>query len=289
MECSMRRIIAIVVALVLAGAGTFFLVRYIQGAEARALEGEVLVEVLVADQPIAAGTASEGLTSLVRVEQVPTKVAVAGAVADLAPLAGKVAAIALLPGEQLTEDRFMDLAAYQETIGGRAAIEVPADQLQVTISLSPDRVVGGELRPGDIVAVFGSFDPFPLNTVEPTGLSPNEIPVLIPDDGTGEEETSTGAQTPNSTKIILHQVLVTNLQAEELPRTVTEEEAEAAAGAPNLAPTGNLLVTLALSPTDAERLVFTAEHGLIWLALEGDEVDTSDTPVQTRITIYEAQ
>jgi len=285
----MRRIIAIVVALVLAGAGTFFLVRYIQGAEARALEGEVLVEVLVADQPIAAGTASEGLTSLVRVEQVPTKVAVAGAVADLAPLAGKVAAIALLPGEQLTEDRFMDLAAYQETIGGRAAVEVPADQLQVTISLSPDRVVGGELRPGDIVAVFASFDPLPLNTVEPTGLDPNEIPVLIPDDGTGEEEASTGAQTPNSTKIILHQVLVTNLQAEELPRTVTEEEAEAAAGAPNLAPTGNLLVTLALSPTDAERLVFTAEHGLIWLALEGDEVDTSDTPVQTRITIYEAQ
>lgn len=285
----MRRIIAIVVALVLAGAGTFFLVRYIQGAEARALEGEVLVEVLVADQPIAAGTASEELTNLVRLEQVPTKVVVAGAVADLAPLADKVTAIALLPGEQLTVDRFMDLAAYQETIGGRAAVEVPADQLQVTISLSPDRVVGGELRPGDIVAVFASFDPLPLNTVEPTGLDPNEIPVLIPDDGTGEEETSTGAQTPNSTKIILHQVLVTNLQAEELPRTVTEEEAEAAAGAPNLAPTGNLLVTLALSPTDAERLVFTAEHGLIWLALEGDEVDTSDTPVQTRITIYEAQ
>jgi pilus assembly protein CpaB len=286
MERSMRRIIAIVIALALAGLGTFFLVRYIQGAEARALEGEVLVEVLVVDQPIAAGTPAEDLTARVRAEQVPTKVAAAGVVADLASLEGKVAAIALLPGEQLVAGRFVDPEAYQESLGGAAQIEVPADQLQVTVSLSPERVVGGQLRPGDLVAVFASFDPFALDTVEPTGLGPDEIPVLVPDDGT-EDESQTGAQSPNSTKIILHWVLVTNLQVEELPRTIDPEEE--VAGAPDLAPTRNLLVTLALDPTEAERLVFSAEHGLIWLALEGDEVDTSDTPVQTRIIIYEAQ
>lgn len=281
----MRRIIAIVIALALAGAGTFFLVRYIQGAEARALEGEVLVEVLVAAQPIEAGTPAEELATRVRIEQVPTKVAALGAVADLSSLEGKVAAIALLPGEQLVAGRFLDLEAYQASLPGAARVEVPPDLLQVTISLRPERVVGGQLQPGDLVAVFASFDPFALNTVEPTGLSPAEIPVLVPDDGT-EEESQTSTQTPNSTKIILHQALVTNLQAEELPRTIDPEEE--VAGAPNLAPTGNLLVTLALTPVQAERLVFTAEHGLIWLALEGDEVDTSDTAVQTRIIIYEA-
>jgi len=283
----MRRVIAIIIALALAGAGTFFLVRYIQGAEARALEGEVLVEVLVADQPIAGGTPAEELTTLVRLEQVPTKVAIAGAVSDLTSLEGQVASIAILAGEQLSTSRFTDLESYQQTIG-RAAVEVPPDKLQVTISLSPDRVIGGELRPGDLVAVFASFDPFALDSIEPTGLPTDEIPVLIPDDGT-EEDNDRGAQTPNSTKIILRRALVINLQAEELPRTIDPAEEEAAAGAPELAPTGNLLITLALNPEDSQRLVFTAEFGTIWLALEGEEADNSDTPVQTRISIYEAQ
>ena len=112
--------------------------------------------------------------------------------------------------------------------------------------------------------------------------------MLIPDDGT-EENNERGAQTPNSTKIILRRALVINLQAEELPRTIDPAEEEAAAGAPELAPTGNLLITLALDPEDSQRLVFTAEFGTIWLALEGEEADDSDTPVQTRISIYEAQ
>jgi len=286
MERSMRRVIAIVIALALAAVGTFFLVRYIQTAEDRALEGEVLVDVLVADQPIAAGTPAENLATLVRVEQVPTKVAAAGAVDDLATLEGRVASIALLPGEQLVAGRFTDPETYQESLGGAARVEVSPDRLQVTISLRPERVLGGELRPGDTIAVFASFESFALNTIEPTGLAPDEIPVLVPDEGE-EQESRTATQTPPSTKIILHHVLVTNLQAEELPRTIDPEEE--VAGAPNLAPTGNLLVTLALTPVEAERLVFTAEHGLIWLALEGEEVDTSDTEVQTRFIIYEAQ
>jgi pilus assembly protein CpaB len=284
----MRRVIAIVVALVSAGVGTFFLVHYIQTAEARALEGEVVVGVLVVDRAIAAGTSAEDLEGQVRLEHVPAKVAATGAVDDLASLAGKVAVIDLIPGEQLVADRFVTPEEYQESLGGGARVEVPDDLVQVTLSLTPERVVGGQLRPGDVVAVFASFDPFPLNTVEPTGLGPDEIPVItttttLP----GQEPQTQAGQTPNSTKIILHAVLVTNLQAEKLPQTPTEEQA--AAGAPDLAPTGNLLVTLALEPGDAERLVFSAEHGFVWLALEGPAVDDSDTRVQTRISIFEAQ
>jgi pilus assembly protein CpaB len=283
----MRRVIAIIIALALAGAGTFFLVGWVRSAEGRVLAGEILVEVLVVDEPIAAGTPAEELDGLVRPESVPAKVAAEGAVADLASLAGKVAAVDLIPGEQIVSGRFLEAEAYRRTVGGGPAIEVPADLLQVTVSLSPERVVGGELSPGDLVAVFASFDPLALDNVEPTGLAPDEIPVLIPDDGTEEESTRTGRQTPNSTAIILYGVLVTNLQAEELPRRVEDEEA--VAGAPALAPTGNLLVTLALSPDDAERFIFTAEHGTIWVALEGAGVRPSSTPVQTRVSIYEAR
>jgi pilus assembly protein CpaB len=281
----MRRLIAIIVALLLAGAGTFFLVSYVRGAESRALAGEVVMPVLVADQAIAAGTPVEELAGLVRAEQVPAKVAAVGAVAALADIDGLVAGIDLLPGEQLVADRFVTAEDYQASIGGAAKVDVPADLLQVTISLTPERVLGGELRPGDRVAVFASFDPFPLNSVEPTGLGPDEIPVLVPDDGTTEEANQAGLQTPHSTSIVLFGVLVTNLQAEELPRTVDEEEAEA--GAPDLAPTGNLLVTVALRPADATRLVFSAEHGFVWLALQGSEVDDAAPDIQTRVSIYE--
>ena len=48
-------------------------------------------------------------------------------------------------------------------------------------------------------------------------------------------------------------------------------------------------MTLALSAADAERFVFTAEHGTIWIALQGDDAEPSSAPVQTRVSIYEAR
>lgn len=237
----MRRVIAIFVAVVLAGAGTFLLVRFVQSAEDRALEGEDLVSVLVVDAPIAAGSPAEGIADLVRVEQVQTKVAAPSAIADLEPFAGMVAAIDLLPGEQLISSRFVTPEEYAASLGAGPKVEVPADMLQVTLSLTPDRVAGGQVKPGELVAVFASFEPFPLDSVEPTGLTPSQIRIVALAALPGEEsQGSIGLLTaPESTGIILHKVLVTNLQAEELPRTVTAEEREA--GASDLAPTATCL------------------------------------------------
>jgi pilus assembly protein CpaB len=283
----MRRAIAVVVALALAGLGTFFLVRFVQSAENRALEGEVLTSVLVVDTPITAGTRAEDLTGQVRLEEVPAKVLADGAVSDLASLTGKVAAIRLLPGEQIVSSRFVTPDEYSHALT-TAGIEPPANLLQVALSLSPERVVGGQVSPGDVVAVFASFEPFPLNTLEPTGLTDREIAGATTTTLPGQQgQANAGLQSPTSTKIILHNVLVTNLQAEQLPRQVSQEDM--AAGAVELAPTGNLLITLALEPAAAERLVFAAEHGSVWLAVEGAEVRDADTAVQTRRTVYEAQ
>ncbi len=46
----------------------------------------------------------------------PTKVAASGAVADLASLAGKVAAIDLLPGEQVVSSRFVTPEEYEGSL-----------------------------------------------------------------------------------------------------------------------------------------------------------------------------
>ena len=52
------------------------------------------------------GTSGDELADLVRTETVPAKAAVAGRVTDLAALAGRVATVDLLPGEQLLAGRF---------------------------------------------------------------------------------------------------------------------------------------------------------------------------------------
>ena len=276
----MRRAIGIIGAVAVAALGMLLLVGYARGAEDRALAGEELVEVLVVDKPIAQGTPADILTPFVRLERVPTKVFADGGIAELSALADLVASTDLLPGEQLVVSRFV----AAETLEEHDRIEAPADTLEVTIAISPERALGGQLVPGDVVAVIASFAPFDLNTFEPSELGPGEI--IDPNEiflGSSDSENATSVKSPSSTSLILHNVLVTSVQLEQLPRTVGEE---VPADTPDLAPTGNLLITLAASTDAVERLVFTAEHGFIWLAAEGADVVDSPTNIQTRETIY---
>ncbi len=276
----MRRAIGIMGAVAVAALGMLLLVGYVRGAEDRALAGEELVEVLVVDKPIAQGTPADILTPFVRLERVPTKVFADGGIAELSALADLVASTDLLPGEQLVVSRFV----AAETLEEHDRIEAPADTLEVTIAISPERALGGQLVPGDVVAVIASFAPFDLNTFEPSELGPGEI--IDPNEiflGSSDSENATSVKSPSATSLILHNVLVTSVQLEQLPRTVGEE---VPADTPDLAPTGNLLITLAASTDAVERLVFTAEHGFIWLAAEGADVVDSPTKIQTRETVY---
>lgn len=276
----MRRAVGVAGAVLVALLGTMLLVGYVRGAEERALAGEELTEVLVVKTVIPRGTPALELVPHVTTELVPLKVRAEGSVDDLGLLAGLVTATDLMPGEQVLTSRFVTA----ETLSLNARIEAPADTLEVTVSLSPDRALGGGLVPGDLVAVIASFDPFELNAIEPTELAegtivdPSEIFV-----GTSGGDQGTSLKTPPSTHLILHKVLVTNVQVEQLPRATAEDLPD---DAPPLAPTGNLLITLAAPPESIERIVFTAEHGFMWLAASTETTPEPDTPVQTRATVY---
>ncbi len=144
------RILAAVAAVVLAVLGTLVLTAYVSGADQRALQGAAAVQVLVVKAPIAAGTAADKLTDLVSVQSVPAKSEAVGAVASLDKLAGKVASVDLVPGEQLISSRFVDPAALKaKTAAGK--VDVPAGMQEVSILLEPQRVVGGDLAAGDTV------------------------------------------------------------------------------------------------------------------------------------------
>ncbi len=269
-----RKLIGIVSALVLALVGTVALVGYVSNAEDRALEGEELVEVYVIDQVIPAGTAGDALEAFVTVEKVPIKVQASEAVTSLASLSGRVASVDLLPGEQLVDGRFV---SRSEVTDRAAGVQVPDDLVELTIQLDPAQAIGGLIDPGQLVAVFASFEPFDLvaAVVEVDGEE-----VALPETIASSVE----GKTPNSTDIILRKVLVTAVQRVTVRVAGTEEDDNSRF---DTAPEDALLVTLAVEPKDAERIVFTAEFGLLWLAVDRDSVPEVADPIQTRESIYE--
>jgi pilus assembly protein CpaB len=148
-----RRLLAACAALVLLVLGTAVLLAYVQGADARAFAGAQPVQVLVVDQPIAAGTSGDSLAELVRTETVPAKAAVEGRVTDLGELTGLVATTDLQPGEQLLTGRFRSPDRMQAP----GTVAVPKGLQEVSVLLDPQRAVGGRLAAGDTVGVYLSL------------------------------------------------------------------------------------------------------------------------------------
>jgi len=273
-----RKILGVAVSIMLAAFGTFAVLQYVSRADDRAAAGQERVPVLVVSDPVSAGEPASSIASKVEPMLVPANARANGGVASLDELSDLVAAIDLVPGEQVLATRFLTA----EQIAVENGFDVPDNLLLVTLSLSPERAVGGQLAPGDMVAFVASFEPFALGAVEPgeteqvfgSGLS----------DGEGEESQASSLQTPNSSHIILHKTLVAAVQIERLPTETDREDAQQEGV--TLAPTGNLLVTLALSAPDVEKVVFSLEHGSVWLAGDPEAAPETGTAIQTRGSIY---
>jgi pilus assembly protein CpaB len=244
-----RRILGVVAAVLVAAVGTAFLVAFVRGAEERALAGEETVDVLVISELVEKGTPAEEIGERVTTERVPAKVRADGSVTDLDALEGQVTSVALMPGEQLVEGRFLSPAQLAEDSG----VEVPEGLQEVTVSLEPQRAIGGQIAPNDRVGLLASFAPDVL---------------------------------PYNTKLVINQLLVTNVQVEQLPQQAGEDEASEGDAGPDLAPTGNLLVTLAVNVPEVERIVFAAEHGTVWLTAQKDDTDEGGSTVRDAENIY---
>jgi pilus assembly protein CpaB len=145
-----RRILAAVAALLLLVVGTAVLVAYVGAADSRALAGVQTVEVLVADELIPEGTTADELDGMVRTETVPAKSAVEGRVTALTSLAGRVATVDLLPGEQLLAGRF----ARPDDLQPPGTVAVPDGLQEISVLLEPQRVIGARLAAGDSVGVY---------------------------------------------------------------------------------------------------------------------------------------
>lgn len=217
------RLLGGITALVLAIVGTMMLVNYVTQADRRAQASLDPVDVVVVDTPVPAGTRVEDLGSYVKVRSVPGAAKAPDALAALDEVSGQVTSVGLEPGEQLLSSRLIDPARL--TTPG--AVEVPAGMQEVTILLSPERVVGGTLRAGDLVGIFVTLE---------DANNPKRF----------------------ATQLIFDKVLVTAVQQAPASSGETQDGTSAIPG-------GSSFVTLARNSTDSTKVILSADKGSVWL------------------------
>ncbi|MET3719025.1 RcpC/CpaB family pilus assembly protein [Arthrobacter sp. UYEF21] len=258
------RLLGGIAALVVAIIGTVLLFTYVQSADRRALANTETQDVLVVKQNIPAGTPASQLAPYITTKAVPRTTLAAEAVEDLNSFGSKVTSVALVPGEQLLSSRLVDATAYL----GPARIEVPPGLQEITLRLGIDRVVGGHLQAGDTVGVFISM--------------------------AAAAATGTDATAGNATQLAFHKVLVTAVQFSSGAAAQTQAEATQASstGALNAdsqsKPTTSdaYLITFARNAVDAEKLVFAAEFGKIYLSKEPSDATEGTTGVVNQVRVF---
>jgi pilus assembly protein CpaB len=225
------RVLAILVAVVLALVATAALVVYVNGADRRAVSLQEPVQVWVAVKPIPAGTnaLTAKNTELIDLVEMPKRNVAKGAVVSLSQIQNKVAAVNIVPEEQLLVSRWVGFDQV-----GKGLLPIPEKSQAISIGVELTRQVAGFVTPGDLVSLV----------------------VSLKGEGNGGEETS--------------QFLLQNVQVLAVGTTaLSNASAQGAGGRVNQGKGGQTLtaVTLAVDEQDVPRVVYAAEYGSIYLTL----------------------
>ncbi|GAA4426049.1 hypothetical protein GCM10023169_24470 [Georgenia halophila] len=154
------------------------------------------------------------------------------------------------------------------------------------------QVATTDLKPGEQLLRSRFADPAsladPMEVEAPDGM--HEISVLLESQRVLGSSLSAGdtvgvfVTRAEETHLALHKVLVTRIQGGITAPAPAEDGTEPVA-AP--APEGSVMVTLALAAPDAERIVWAAENGSIWLSSEPDDATKDGTRIVDQESVYE--
>ena len=232
------RVLAVLIAVVLALVATAALVVYVNGADRRAIADQEPVRILVAADNIKAGTSGEDAQNrnLIEEREVPQKSAVSGGFRNVRQLEGKFAAVDIVKGEQLLPTRWLGA----EQVEGRGLLPIPEKHQALSIGLDVTRQVAGFVTPGDNVGMVLTL---------PTG------------NGT------------NATRFLLQNVRVLAVGATAL----TTRTAQGGGGRVNQGKGAQNLtaITLAIKEQHVERVVHAAEDGDTYLTLMPRNADAA--------------
>lgn len=227
------KVIMLAVAVALGLIAVLFGARYLESAKAEIATGAEPVLVLVATRDVPAGTPAEQLLDQQFAEEreVPRMYVADGAISAVSSIKGRVLAVPLTRGEQLTSSRFK----VAEEVG--LAYALPEGYVAISVPDNPARGVSGFISPGDYVMVICSFDPGELDEAVSKILI-KKARVLATGTETSQTVSPQGANEQNGGML-----------------------ANSGTG------TGVQTLTLSVTPVDAERLVFAQEVGSVWYTL----------------------
>lgn len=225
------RVLATLVAVVLALVATAALVVYVNGADRRAVSGQEPRMVWVAAQVIKAGTSGQTARNTGQIKQipVPNKNVVAGAVLSMPQIENRYAAVDIVAGEQLLLRRWVGA----EDVAGRRLLQIEPGHQALAIEMDMVRQVAGFVTPGDKVSLVLSMKrPAPGGDLERSQFLLQNVQVL-----------AVGA------------TALANSAAQGGGSRVNQGRGEVAA------------VTLSIPDERVEQVVYAAENGSIYMTL----------------------
>ncbi len=249
--------IVIVISLLLAGIATVLAVSYVNSARTEVAESSQPIEVLVAQEDIPRGVAAEDLVAeeMIALEEVPQRYVAADAISSARVIEGQVLNTPLSKGEQVTSARFSLPSA------AGLAYSVPSDHVAIAIPVDEVRGISGLVRPGDRVAVFVTLENDPEE-----GEDDDVTRLLIPEAKVVAMGIALTADTASDTGDGDGGVLTSSNAQTEAPR----------------------VMTLSVTPADAEKLIFGEEVGSVWVTLLPATAETPPTtPGRSLQTLFQ--
>jgi pilus assembly protein CpaB len=222
--------LVVFLALILATLATAGVFMYSRGVKEDVQTGGTMVPVVVTKVDIPARSNLDQLIGddQFKIIQVPASVVVDGAVTSVDQLAGKNNSVAILAGEQIP------VARISGNVPG-GALAIPEGMEAITVSLDASRGVAGAINAGDHVTIYSTFKD-------------------APGKGAAASETVTTVLVPTAELLAVFRPLASSTFGGDEP-TSSEQLP------------GSLTVTLALTPEDAQRFVFSMESGSPWFGL----------------------
>lgn len=233
-----RRKLIIALAVLLSLVGTLAVYSYVKSADKRALTKTGSAPVVIVDKQIDANTSWTDVLDgkMVHEDKIPVESVPADAIPSLkADVAGSlVAQYAIAPGTIVLRQMFGEKTAVT------GVLSIPKGKMAVTVSMSSKADVAGFVQPQSEVAIFATFK------IQAKG-------------GNG-----VGGDDVYATKLLLARVEV--LATSEVP----PEDLKGAKTGTAKTGSGDVLLTLALTQVEAERVILAQQVGQLYLGLLSD-------------------
>jgi len=188
-----RRTVLLVVAALIAVAGSAMVFLYVRSADNRALEEQEPVQVLKATGQIEPGESANAAMSAgkLHLEDVPRAQVLVGAVNTVSNIGTQVALSTIYPGEQIISSKF-------GSPGDQSLLTIPDKMIAMSISLSDTGRVAGFVSPGSEVAVFASCNDATYTLFEKLSVIAVGATTITNTTRTDESGSSTTEQLPKT-------------------------------------------------------------------------------------------